>query len=108
MTEEQLIAVARKRVLQLEEDRKEKPFSIAVWQTLQLHKLASAIHDTQTAPWDVSKMVAEYILPEPIDPDLLEAREMVDAWEKGVVDMTDTVLAAIKRGRELAKEQDRG
>lgn len=66
----------------------------------------------------------ELILPDPIDPDLLEAREMVAKYYEGRAGPAAArrtregdydgsaflvlALAALKRGRELAKEQDRG
>lgn len=76
------------------------------------------------ATWEVEARAIAALLPEPIDPDLIEARKIgaeiarrsgndiqqilrPDCWESGVNDDThkmQLMLAAIKRGRELAAQ----
>lgn len=58
---------------------------------------------------DCRELARELILPDPIDPDLLEAEKIATSHPGGMMMNTaEFVLAGIKRGRELAKEQDRG
>lgn len=55
---------------------------------------------------DCRELARELILPDPIDPDLLEAEKIATSHPGGMMMNTaEFVLAGIKRGRELAKEQ---
>lgn len=42
--------------------------------------------------------------PEPVDPDLAEAKKLVDYWSNISGPFMDLALAGIKRGRELERE----
>lgn len=46
------------------------------------------------------------LLPEPVDPDLVEARVFYEAWDNDQIStVVDACLAALKRGRELANQE---